>query len=366
MLLKIICVVLLLSTSVLFTWLLYKKQDMDWSTVVVAESTKLFIGLYPKEDLSNLLSLREMFNFIIRASDDAPMCNETIKASVSSHTWAIDNKCKKLRRIVDYTLFDRGDSCSGISTSSSTGDHTCTSFDQDGIEMRIYEPYGLSGGNKSGVVIWVHGGGFIIGHHHDNTKCIHLANLTNSVVISIEYRLAPEWPFPYGRNDVLAAIKWIASEPSARELLHHVSADPSRIVLVGESAGGHHIASIMLDLKNEDAIKGIVLIYPEIEYGGNFSLTESEVQHSTVSGILTKRQDDWFWMLYLGREYSPSERQTLAKSNYRINLLNAPSQELQFSRHTKVLVVLAEYDVLYRYHNLKNTRRRKHYYTYSA
>lgn len=73
--------------------------------------------------------------------------------------------------------------------------------------------------------------------------------------------------------------------------------------MIGESAGGHHVASSMIDIKDLMSIKGMVLIYPEIEYGGE-NYTESEIAHANVNGILSAQQDAWYFPMYYNTQPS--------------------------------------------------------------
>ncbi len=102
--------------------------------------------------------------------------------------------------------------------------------------VRIYRPEGaLSGAG----LLWIHGGGLIIGGAKlDNRTCGALARDLNLVVVSVEYRLAPEHPFPAAIDDCFEAWQWF--QQSAREL----GVDPARIALSGQSAGGGLAAAL--------------------------------------------------------------------------------------------------------------------------
>lgn len=177
-----------LLVAAIYCFLGYRKQQMDWPSIIVAESTKLFIGLYPKRDLSNIGEIRATFNKMLR-SVEGDECGEQIpyfdETNITSLNARAKRGCKKVRRMFDYTLHDYDDTCE-----ENGNKHTCSStFNHDGIDMRVYEPYDTARqATEKSIIVWVHGGGFVIGHHHDNAKCVNLANLTGSIVISIEYR----------------------------------------------------------------------------------------------------------------------------------------------------------------------------------
>lgn len=125
-------------------------------------------------------------------------------------------------------------------------------------------------------------------------------------------------------------------------LLSAIKANISQITVVGESAGGHLAISALLDVKDTESIQKLVLIYPEISYTDESSKMQSEIQHANVSGVLTAKQDDWFWQLYLGPHIKH------ASVDYYVNLLAIPDKMLKKSfGKMKILVLLARYDVLY-------------------
>ena len=322
------------------------KREMCWSSILLAQTSKLLItDLYPKADLSNIDQVRRMFDKMLCADERDFSCSSFVPYyNTRNYTRSLVKRQtiarNRIQRIWDFTIFseDISEDC--------TGEKSCASyFDPDGIHLRIYEPYRSVKSAAHPIIIWVHGGGFILGHHHDNSKCIALANRTSSVVISIEYRLAPEHVFPYGRHDVLTAVKWIASSGAA--MLELESTDPHKVYVFGESAGGHHAASAMLDI-DLPSIKGMVLIYPEIEYGGHHKLP-SEKEYENINGLLRGSQDEWFWTMYLGTHLNVTERMHLADNNFRINLLNAPDEYVKnfVAKKLRVLVLLAKYDILY-------------------
>ena len=112
------------------------------------------------------------------------------------------------------------------------------------IPARLYTPGGAK--TPSGGLIYFHGGGFTIGdlETHDG-HCRRLASLAGVRVLAIDYRLAPEHPFPAGHDDALAATKWAFDH--AAEL----GIDPARIAVGGDSAGGNLAASVAIDLKDD-------------------------------------------------------------------------------------------------------------------
>lgn len=109
------------------------------------------------------------------------------------------------------------------------------------VPVRIYRPHGAKG-----AVIWLHGGGWIMGNlDTERPFASRVAEGAGAVVISVDYRLAPENPFPAAHDDVYAVLTWAAE--NAAEL----GIDPERIALGGHSAGGNLAAGVALRARDE-------------------------------------------------------------------------------------------------------------------
>jgi len=140
------------------------------------------------------------------------------------------------------------------------------------IALRIYRPAGAPASNAPALVFF-HGGGWVIGDldTHDGL-CRDLANQSCGVVVAVDYRLAPEAPFPAAVDDSIAAFQWTVAQSSELGL------DPTRLAVGGDSAGGNLAAVVALhqrDLKAGDshAVHGVsaaqpcfqLLIYPSTD-----------------------------------------------------------------------------------------------------
>jgi acetyl esterase len=124
------------------------------------------------------------------------------------------------------------------------------------IRVRIYTPEGKG---PFPLVVFYHGGGWCIGslNGYDGI-CAILTNKIPAVVLSVDYRLAPENVFPAAIDDCYSALKYAASAVSA------LNADPNHIVVMGDSAGGNLAAAVSVKYKNENGprIASQILVYP--------------------------------------------------------------------------------------------------------
>ena len=152
------------------------------------------------------------------------------------------------------------------------------------IPARLYIPKGAD--RPSALLIYFHGGGFVIGDldSHD-AHCRRLAAGGGCRVLAIDYRLAPEHPFPAGHDDALAATVW------AFDHAHELGADPARIAVGGCSAGGNLAASVALDLKDDPrhTLKFQLLLYP-----GIWPEEETASRKALDGPVLTREALDWF------------------------------------------------------------------------
>jgi acetyl esterase/lipase len=127
------------------------------------------------------------------------------------------------------------------------------------IAVRIYRPASMSG--PAPTVAYAHGGGFVFCDldSHDGL-CRSFANLIPAVVVSVDYRLAPEHPWPAAAEDVLAVTQWAARNADA------LGGDASRIVIGGDSAGGNlaAVTALMARDRGGPALAGQLLVYPMI------------------------------------------------------------------------------------------------------
>jgi acetyl esterase len=159
------------------------------------------------------------------------------------------------------------------------------------IRFRRYRPSGAAAGPLP-TLIYYHGGGFVIGsiETHDST-CRRLANRSRCQLISIDYRLSPEHPFPAPIDDGVATFRHIRDNAAA------FGADAKRLAVGGDSAGGA-IAAVLCQVLRDAGERGPafqMLIYPATD-----SSKQSASRVAFAEGyFLTKDLMDWFWKAYV-------------------------------------------------------------------
>jgi acetyl esterase len=166
------------------------------------------------------------------------------------------------------------------------------------LRLRIYRPRG-PGAESAPLVTFFHGGGWVIGDidTHDGS-CRILSRRTGAVVVSVDYRLAPEHPFPAALDDCDAAVTWVAAQ--ARDL----GADPGRLAVAGDSAGGNLAAAVTLRARERGgpAIAAQALVYPAVDFT---TVRPSEMSNGE-GYLLTAAAMHWFAAQYLG-DHDPSD-----------------------------------------------------------
>lgn len=131
------------------------------------------------------------------------------------------------------------------------------------VPVRIYYPTRRSLQGNMPVILYIHGGGFIMGSVDEyNIMVSKMAKITGQIIVSVDYRLAPEFPFPAGLNDCFAVLCWL------QERARKIGADPSRISVMGDSAGGNLATVLTLRCRDEARPQPLcqVLIYPGVTF----------------------------------------------------------------------------------------------------
>lgn len=192
------------------------------------------------------------------------------------------------------------------------------------IGVRLYTPNGLG---PFPVFVYFHGGGWVIGNLETvDTLCQNIAHESECLVISVDYRLAPEHKFPVPVEDCYAAVEWAAQHASS------LNGDGTKLAIGGDSAGGNLAAVVAQQAKQRGGppISFQALIYPATQLGG-----ETESYRENGEGyFLTADSMQWFFRQYLNDE---EERKSLLASP----LLNEDLAGLP-----PALVITAEFDPL--------------------
>ena len=192
------------------------------------------------------------------------------------------------------------------------------------IPIRLYYP---KGDPPFAVVVYFHGGGWVIGDldsHH--ALCHALSKSSGCLVVAVDYRLAPENRYPAAVEDAYAAICWVADNAEG------IQADARRIAVGGDSAGGTQatVAAMMARDYGKPNIALQVLIYPITDH--NFD-TPSYL-HNADGYMLTRDLMMWFWSHYLADE-------NLADDPY-----VSPLRAVNLTDLPQALLLTAEYDPL--------------------
>lgn len=206
------------------------------------------------------------------------------------------------------------------------------------IPVRIFVPHGSV--TPYPVVVYFHGGGWVLGSIEESQALCHkITRRTPAVVISVDYRLAPENKFPVAAEECYAVTKW-ACEHAA-----DFSGDPDRIAVCGESAGGNLAAAVALMARDKGGphLRFQALFYPALEsYLDRMVFAQCKDQV-----FLTYDTMDWFWNQYL------------RSSQDRHDPYASPLAAQDLSRLPPALVVVAEHDPLTSQGELYADRLRK-------
>jgi acetyl esterase len=185
------------------------------------------------------------------------------------------------------------------------------------IPLRLYRPAGVD--NPSPALIYVHGGGWVLGDLESHDKvCRAIAAQTPCCVIAVDYRLAPEHPFPAGLDDVLAAVTWIANNASSFGVAN------GRLAIGGDSAGGSMAAAACLYARGKGLnLRAQVLIYPSTDSTPEVRLWPSRAQITQVPPLDIETLK-WFSSKYLPRGLQIDRRDWRLSPLYAESLASLP------------------------------------------
>ena len=202
--------------------------------------------------------------------------------------------------------------------------HAVEDRDANGVPVRVYRP--TAGANLPILVVF-HGGGWVIGSAEQYDPIARwFANASGAVVVSVDYRLAPEHPYPAPLDDCWTALRWAAAHAS------EIGGDASRIAVGGDSAGGNLAAVCALLARDAGgpALALQALVYPvaDVDFG-----TASYIANGD-GYLLDLDQMQWFFDCYTTGHVDPAD--------WHVSPLRAPD----LSGVAPAVVITAEYDPL--------------------
>jgi acetyl esterase len=192
------------------------------------------------------------------------------------------------------------------------------------VPVRVYRP---TLAQDLPALVFFHGGGFVVCDldSHDRL-CRNLANASGAVVVSVDYRLAPEHKFPAAADDAYGATRYVAEHPS------EFGIDPNRIAVGGDSAGGNlaAVVSLMARDRGGPSIRFQLLIYPWVDVGD----TSQSMREFSEDYFLTRGSMDWFRESYVRGAEDYREPYAF------------PMRAPDLSRLPPAMVITAEFDPL--------------------
>ncbi len=193
------------------------------------------------------------------------------------------------------------------------------------VDVRVYR---AGAETRQPIVVYCHAGGWILGDlGHSDHLCRRLTNQTGAVVVNVDYRLAPEAPFPAAFDDCVAAFRW------ARTHAEELGGDPDRMALAGESSGGGLAAAAALGLSRsgDETPRFLLLLEPALD------IRMSTPSWRALGDLLppVREQMEWMW-----RQYAPNE------ATHTDSRLTPAGTDSVPPAHPATMIVAAEYDPL--------------------
>ncbi|MCE0764748.1 alpha/beta hydrolase [Pseudonocardia kujensis] len=209
----------------------------------------------------------------------------------------------------------------GVPEGVTVVEHTVPSSDGHAVRLRVYRPDRRA---REGVIYHVHGGGFILGDlDSGHLRNAEIAREVGAMVVSVDYRLAPECPFPTPVEDVFAGLAWVH---------RHLG---GAIVLHGVSAGGALAAGAVLLARDRGGppVRGQFLVSPVIDD----RLTTDSSRRFTDTPALTRRDLEICWSAYLG---------SVTPGSAAVSPYAAPARAADLTGLPRTCVSVAEFDPL--------------------
>jgi len=192
------------------------------------------------------------------------------------------------------------------------------------LSLRLYYPVQTAA--PLPLTLYFHGGGFVFGSPalHDNV-CRCLTKRASSLIVSVDYRLAPEYKFPAPLEDGWAALTWLRANGTS------LGGDPTRIAVAGDSAGGNIAAVIAHKARDHSVdLRHQLLLYPATDCAMDTPSYSENGNHY----YLTREMMEWFWNQYLPNR------------DARQHPMAAPYKQNSLERVAPTTIVTAEFDPL--------------------
>jgi len=202
--------------------------------------------------------------------------------------------------------------------------HAVERHDADGVPVIVYKP---SADPNLPILVVIHGGGWVIGTADEyDLTARQLANASGAIVVSVDYRLSPEHPFPAPLDDCWTALQWAVANAT------DLGGDASRVAIGGDSAGGNLAAVCALRARDEGGpdLALQVLVYPACDT----DFDRPSYVENAEGKLLEREEMQWFYNCY-----APAG---VDRSDWRIAPLRAPD----LHRVAAAVVITAEYDPL--------------------
>jgi acetyl esterase len=199
-----------------------------------------------------------------------------------------------------------------------------------GVPVRVYRPHGTA---VVPTVVFFHGGGFVLGDLDTHDLAVRLlATDLGAVVVSVDYALAPERPFPAGVDDAWSAFAAVADG------IADLGGDAGRLAVAGDSAGATLAAVTAVRARDEGiGLAAQLLAYPSVDPGGEYRSRGENAE----GYFLTARDMAWFLEQYVGVDPDSAEARALA-TDPRVAPLRTPD----LTRVAPAVIATAEYDPL--------------------
>ena len=155
-----------------------------------------------------------------------------------------------------------------------------------GVGVRLHRPVGVS--QPAAAMLWIHGGGYVIGNaQQDDALCRRFTRKLGITVASVDYRLAPEHPYPAPLEDCYSALTWLAGLPAV---------DPARVAIGGASAGGGLAAALALLARDRGEVTPALqlLAYPMLDDRSGWGLDNPNYR------LWGPKSNRFGWAAYLG------------------------------------------------------------------